>query len=73
MDVFYSSVLPFYSIVFCNSLFADRSGMAGFLPAAAACGILLRLAAESRQSHCNGSITRVNGALGSAFFRFWQG
>ena len=47
------------SIVFCNAVSADRSGMAAssvFL-AAAACVILLRFAAESRTSHCNGSVS----------------
>ena len=53
------------SIVFCNAVSADRSGMAAsrLLLAAAACVILLRFAAESRKSHCNGSVRRVNGAL----------
>ena len=39
--------------VFCNSVSADRSGMAAsrFIIAAAACVILLRFAAESRKSH----------------------
>ena len=41
------------SIVFSNSVSADRSGMAAsrFLAAAAACGILLCLAAESHKSY----------------------
>ena len=57
------------SIVFCNSVSADRSGMAAsrLLLAAAACVILLRFAAESRKSHCNGSVRRVKGALGTDF------
>ena len=38
------------------------------LLAAAACVILLRFAAESRKSHCNGSVRRVNGALVAIFF-----
>ena len=60
----------FYCV--CNSVSADRSGMAAsrFLVAAAACVILLRFAAESRKSHCNGSVRRVNGALGADFFDF---
>ena len=51
---------------------ADRSGMAAlrFLPAAAACVILLRFAAESRESQCNGSVRRVNGALEANFSDF---
>ena len=42
------------SFVFCNSVSADRSGMAvlRFLAAAAACVILLCFAAENRKSHC---------------------
>ena len=55
-----------HSFVFCNSVFfADRSGMAAskFLVAASACVILLRFAADSRKSYCNGSVRRVNGAL----------
>ena len=58
------------SIVFCNSVSADRNGMAAsrLLLAAAACVILLRFAAESRKSHCNGSVRRVKGALGTVFF-----
>ena len=60
------------SIVLCNSVSADRSGMAAsrLLLAAAACVILLRFAAESRKSHCNGSMRRVNGALAADFFDF---
>ena len=62
------------SIVFCNSMSADRNGMAAsrLLPAAAACVILLRFAAESRKSHCNGSVRRVKGALGTVFFWIWH-
>ena len=58
------------SIAFCNSVSADRTGMAasGFLVAAAACVILLCFAAETRESHCNGSVRRVNGALAADFF-----
>ena len=37
------------------------------LLAAAACVIPLRFAAESRKSHCNGSVRRVKGALGTVF------
>ena len=62
------------SIVFRNSASADRSGMAAsrFMVAAAACVILLSFAAESCKSQCNGSVRRVNGALGADFFRFWH-
>ena len=60
------------SIVFCNSVSADRSGMAAsrFLRAAAACVILLHFGAESHKSHCNGGVRRVNGALAADFFDF---
>ena len=62
------------SIVFCNSVSADRSEMAAsrLLLAAAACVIPLRFAAESRKSHCNGNVRRVKGALGTVFFGFWR-
>ena len=39
-----------------------------FLAAAAACVILVRFAAESRKSHCNGNVTRVSRALAADFF-----
>ena len=57
-------------LAFCNPTFADGSGMAAsrLQLAAAACVILLRCAAESRKSHCNGSVRRVNGALAADFF-----
>ena len=57
-------------LAFCNSMFADRSGMAAsrLLLAAAACVILLRFAAGNRKSYCNGSLKRVKGALGTVFF-----
>ena len=44
------------SIVFCNSVTADRIGMAAsrLLGAAAACVILLSFAAEDRKSYWNG-------------------
>ena len=60
------------SIVFCNSVPADRSGMAAprFLPTAAACVILVRFAVETRTSHCNGNVRRVNGALAAGFSDF---
>ena len=46
------------SIVFCNSVSADRIGMAAsrLLGAAAACVILLYFAAEDRKSYWNGCI-----------------
>ena len=46
------------SIVFCNSVSADRIGMAAsrLLGAAAACVILLSFAAEDRKSYSNGCI-----------------
>ena len=61
------------SIVFSNAGSADRGGMAAsrLLFAAAACAILLCFAAESRKSHCNGSVRRVNGAL-AANFLIWH-
>ena len=48
-----SRVVRRHSIVFCNSVSADRSGMAAlrFIVAAAACVILLRFAAKSRTCH----------------------
>ena len=63
-----------HSLVFRNSVSADRSGMAAsrLIVAAVACVVLLRLAAESRTSHCNGSVRRGNGALAAVFFGFWQ-
>ena len=61
------------SIAFCNSVSADRSGMAAsrLLLAAAACVILLLFAAESRKSHCNGSVRRLNGEK-VANFLIWH-
>ena len=62
-------VEPLCVVLLC---FATCSGMAAsrFLAAAAACVILLRFGAESRESHCNGSVGRVNGALAAVFFHF---
>ena len=47
------AVVCCHSIVFCNSVSADRSGMAAsrFTVAAAACVILVPFAAESRKFH----------------------
>ena len=61
------------SIVFCNSVSADRSGMAAsrLLLAAAACVILLRFAAESRKSKGDGNVRRVNGEK-AANFLVWH-
>ena len=63
------------SIALCNSVFADRSGMAAstFLAAAAASVILLCFASESRESHCNGCIKVANGALAADIFHFGNG
>ena len=60
-----STVVCCHSIVFRNSVPAYRNGMAlsRFLVAAATCVVLLRFAADSRRSHCNGSMRRVNGDL----------
>ena len=59
------------SIVLCNSVSADRSGMAAstFLAAAAASVILLCFASENRESHCNGCMKVANGwCFGSIIF-----
>ena len=58
----------------CNPVSTDRSGVAAsrFFVAAGACVIRVRFAAESRTSHCNGSVRAANGALAADFFRFWQ-
>ena len=49
------------SIVLCNLVSADRNGMAAsrFLAAVGACVILLCFPAESRKSHCTGSMKVV--------------
>jgi len=62
------------SIVFRNSVSADRSGMAAsrFLAAASARVILLCFPAESLKSHCNGSMKVANGALAAYFCSFWR-
>ena len=61
-----------HSIAFCNSVSADRIGMAAstFLASAAASVILLCFASESRESHCNGCMKVANGALAADFFDF---
>ena len=61
------------SIAFCNSVSADRSGMAAspFLTAAAASVILVCFACESRESRCNGCMNVAHGAL-AALFSFWD-
>ena len=58
------------SIAFCNSLFADRSGVAAsrLLVVAAACVILLCFAAANCKSHCNGGVRVANAALAAKFF-----
>ena len=60
--------------MFCKLVSADRSGMAAsrFLAVAAACGILLPFAAESRKSYCSGCMKVANGALAADFSPFWQ-
>ena len=60
------------SIAFCNSVSADRNGMAAstFLAAGAASVILLCFASESCESHCNGCVKVANGALAADFFHF---
>ena len=60
------------SIAFCNSLFADRSGVAasGFLVVAAVCIILLCFSAKSCKSHCNDGVRVANRALAAKFFDF---
>ena len=53
-----SDTIAHSSIVFCNSVSADRIGMAAsrLLGAAAACVILLSFAAEDRKTYWNGCI-----------------
>ena len=59
-----STVVCCNSNVLCNSVCADRSGTATarFLAAAAACGILLRLAAETRKLYCSRCMKVANPA-----------
>ena len=58
------------SLGLCNSVFADRSGMAAstFLAAAAASVVLLCFASGSRGSHCNGCMKVANDALAADIF-----
>ena len=60
------------SIVFCNLVSADRSGIAAsrFLTAAAACEILVSFAAEIRKSYCSSGMKVANDALAADFFHF---
>ena len=60
------------SIALCNSVSADRSGVAAstFLAAALASVILLCSAPESHDSHCNGCMKVANGALAADLFHF---
>ena len=60
------------SIVFRNSVFADRSGMAAsrFVVSAAACVILLHCVAETCESHESRSVRGGNGALAAVFSDF---
>ena len=69
-----SRLVPCHASVFCNTVSADRSGMAApmFLVAAAACIVLLHFSAWSRKSQCNGSVRMCEWCCGSRFFRFWQ-
>ena len=62
------------SFAFCNSVSADRSGMAAssFIAAAGACVILLCFAAESHKLHCNGSMKVGTVALTTYFSSFWR-
>ena len=64
------------SIVFCNSVSADRIVVAAsrLLGAAAACVILLSFAAEDRKSYWNGCIKACQcGLRRSKAWTFWQG
>ena len=60
-------------MVFCNSVSADRRGMAAsrFL-SAAACVILLPFAAEGHKSYYSGCMKAANGALAADFHAFWR-
>ena len=53
----------------CNSVSADRSGMAAsrFLAAAGACGIPLPCGAQRRKSYCSGCMMVANGAFAKCF------
>ena len=75
MELQIAAVVCCHPIVFCNSVSADRSGMAAsrLLPAAAACVIPVWFAAESREWHCNGSVRLANGALAAIFSDFGSG
>ena len=71
MQATFSTVVCCNSIVRCNSVSADRSGMAAsrFLAAAAAGVILVSFASESRKSHCSGCMS-CEWFFGSNFFHF---
>ena len=57
------------SIVLCNSMTANLTGMAASRFLAAAAGVLiLCFAAESRRSHCNGGVKVANGVLAADLF-----
>ena len=60
------------SIVFRNSFFVDRSGVAAsrFFVVAATCVILFYSSAESCKSHCTGGVRVANIALAAKFFDF---
>ena len=63
------------SIVLCNSVSADLSGMVAprFLAAAGACGIPLSCGAQRRKSYCSGCMMVANGAFGKGSSAFWRG
>ena len=67
-----SDALARSSIVFCNSVSADRIVVAAsrLLGAAAACVILLSFAAEDRKSYWNGCIKAVKVICQQIFFTF---
>ena len=60
--------------MFCKLVSADRSGMAAsrFLAVAAACGILLPFAAESRKSYLRGCMKVASDALAPDVSAFWR-
>ena len=61
-------------IAFCNSVCADRIGMAasGFRASAAACAKWLSFAAEGRKSYCNGCTKVANFVLAAGFYPLWH-
>ena len=69
-----SDAVALSSIVICNSVSADRIGVAAsrLLGAAAACVILLSFAAEDRTSYWNGCIKAAKVICQQIFFQFWR-